>query len=466
MSQLNTSIKNEYVVNDAPPPSIETDNGEIYYNCSECSSLIEIISINVNNNIIEFNCLNKENNHKNIIIPLKEYLEKMKKYNNRALNCDECKIHNKNNKYVSYCFNCNRHLCEECLKTRNHMNHIKNNIIEIKPINEELDIIKEVINDYKNQIENLMKEKQNKINELNKSLNQNKKFENTKIDEKIKMNEKIKEEELRLNHDKYSEDINEIIKRYENEINLRKLKYINDNNKINNKYKLINEKEFIIHKFKINELEKKFNEEIKNLKYNEKIEKINNIKELNELIYNTYNTYNNNYYNALNINSILLSYINNEYIKDKIMKRILKNKYDEIYDLIQRKKKDDIDINKKKENIKNENDDEELLKSSSSNKNKAICFKCENKIKKMENDLSVLKMEIDEKDEEIKKYKEEFNKMKDNYEKNLKILKEENINNIKKFENYLKILDKRINYVDNEISIIYKINKNENYVKM
>ena len=47
-------------------------------------SVYEIISINENNNIIEFNCLNKESNHpKNIIMPLKEYLEKMKKYNNR-----------------------------------------------------------------------------------------------------------------------------------------------------------------------------------------------------------------------------------------------------------------------------------------------------------------------------------------------------------------------------------------------
>ena len=84
MSQLNQLIKNEYILNDAPPPSFEIDNGEIYYNCSECSSPIEIVSINENKNIIEFNCLNKESNHpKNIIMPLKEYIEKMKKYNNR-----------------------------------------------------------------------------------------------------------------------------------------------------------------------------------------------------------------------------------------------------------------------------------------------------------------------------------------------------------------------------------------------
>ena len=230
MSELNPLMKNEYILNDAPPPTIETNNNELYYNCSECSSLIEIISINENNNIIEFNCLNPEKKHpKNIIMPLKEYLEKMKKYNDKKLNYDECEIHNKNNKYVSFCFNCKRHLCEECLKTRNHLNHIKNNIIEIKPMNEELDIIKAVINDYKTNNENLKKEKENKIKKLNKSLNENKKLENEKFEGKIKMNEKRKEEELRLNNDKYLEDINEIIKRYQEEMNLRKLKYETDN---------------------------------------------------------------------------------------------------------------------------------------------------------------------------------------------------------------------------------------------
>ena len=352
MSDLDSITKNEYT-NDAPPAIIQVNNKEIYYNCSECSSLIEIISINENKNIIEFKCLNKESNHpKNIIMPLKEYLEKMKKYNNRKLNCEECEIHKKNNKYVSYCFNCNRHLCEECLKTRIHINHIKNNIIEIKPMNEELDIIKEVINYYKNNIKHLIKEKENKINELNKALNKNKKSENEKIEEKIKNNEKRREEELKSNNDKYLEDINNIIKRYKEEINIRKMKYINDNNKISNKYRLINGKDYTIHKFRINELDKIFNEEIKNLKYNEKIDNINNIKTINEIIYNTYKIYNNNYYNAININSILLSYIKNEYIKNKIMKSILNNKYEEIYEIIQRKMKDDNNMKKEKENNK------------------------------------------------------------------------------------------------------------------
>ena len=126
-------FNNKDILYDEIPQEIKTKNDEIYYNCSECSSPIEIISINEDNNIIEFKCLNKESNHsKNIVMPLKEYLEKMKKYNNRKSNSDICEIHNKNNKYVSFCYNCSRHLCKECLKTRIHLNHIKNDIIEMK----------------------------------------------------------------------------------------------------------------------------------------------------------------------------------------------------------------------------------------------------------------------------------------------------------------------------------------------
>ena len=75
-----SEIKNE----DNYPPAITPElNEEIYYNCSECSSLIEIISIDEENNFIEFNCLNKEKNHnKNITMLLKEYFEKKKKIKN------------------------------------------------------------------------------------------------------------------------------------------------------------------------------------------------------------------------------------------------------------------------------------------------------------------------------------------------------------------------------------------------
>ena len=45
-----------------------------FYNCSECSSLIEILSINEENNTIEFKCLNKGIN---IELSIEDYLKNM-----------------------------------------------------------------------------------------------------------------------------------------------------------------------------------------------------------------------------------------------------------------------------------------------------------------------------------------------------------------------------------------------------
>ena len=150
-------IKKENDSSDAPPPTPkfnEQETNEIneyFVICPECSSSIEIKLINEQNNIIEFRCI-KEN--KNYIMPIKEYLEKIKEYKEKNINDlkDKCEIH-KNNNYVSYCYECNCHLCDECLKTRIHINHKKSNIIEIKQIEEEINIIKEVIDDYNKKLE-------------------------------------------------------------------------------------------------------------------------------------------------------------------------------------------------------------------------------------------------------------------------------------------------------------------------
>ena len=101
---------------------------EILYNCSECSSSIELLSIDEKEYMIEFKCIN--NNHKKKL-PIKEFIDKMKKYNNKNTNKDKCDGHN--NEYECYCLDCNRHLCKECLKTRDHIYHQKNSLIEIQP---------------------------------------------------------------------------------------------------------------------------------------------------------------------------------------------------------------------------------------------------------------------------------------------------------------------------------------------
>ena len=59
MSEINNKIENNS--NHASSTTYEPliDNN-IFYNCKEYSSLIEILSINENKNIIEFKCLNKD----------------------------------------------------------------------------------------------------------------------------------------------------------------------------------------------------------------------------------------------------------------------------------------------------------------------------------------------------------------------------------------------------------------------
>ena len=73
MEIININNKSE----EAPPMPIFYENNLDNYNCTEYSSLIEIISINEKDNIIKFKCNNKDNIHKKISI--KEYLNKMKK---------------------------------------------------------------------------------------------------------------------------------------------------------------------------------------------------------------------------------------------------------------------------------------------------------------------------------------------------------------------------------------------------
>ena len=90
--------------------SKEIKLNEIYYNCNECSSPIEIITINEKTNIIEFQCIN---NHHQKKLSIKEYINEMKKFNNKNLNDEVCIQDNHNKKYEFFCLDCKKHLCKE-----------------------------------------------------------------------------------------------------------------------------------------------------------------------------------------------------------------------------------------------------------------------------------------------------------------------------------------------------------------
>jgi hypothetical protein len=146
---------------------------EIYYNCTECSSNIEILSINEKEGKIEFECINNNHHRK---MSIKEYIDKMKDFNNADINNDKCKIHKEI--YICYCFDCKIHLCKECLQSRNHISHRKINILEIQPNKKELKMFEKCISYYGDKLEKMEKEKLIKTKELNDKLTEYKKIKN------------------------------------------------------------------------------------------------------------------------------------------------------------------------------------------------------------------------------------------------------------------------------------------------
>ena len=176
-----TALEQEFVITesdsyDAPPPKQKELLKKVENNlliCPECSSEIEIILINEETNMIEFKCI-KNNHKKNLsIIQYLNEIKNIKNENNLNIFKDQCAMHKSNN-YISYCFECNCHLCNECLKIGTHLIHKKSNIIEIQPIEKELKIISEVIKNKKINLEKLYKQKERKTKELNNELAQKK----------------------------------------------------------------------------------------------------------------------------------------------------------------------------------------------------------------------------------------------------------------------------------------------------
>ena len=144
----------------------------------------------------------------------------MKKFNNKNINDDVCNEDNHNKKYEYFFLHCNKHLCKECLRKRNHINHNKKIIIEIQPSEKELNIIENVIKSYADKISILEKDKFNKIKEIKNKL---KELENKlkEINELLIKENKIKmEEELKKKKDEYLLTKQNIRDKYENELKI------------------------------------------------------------------------------------------------------------------------------------------------------------------------------------------------------------------------------------------------------
>ena len=221
-------MEDKDVMSEAPT----SDQNKLYYNCSECQSTIDIIKLD--EEIIEFKCTNKH--HKEMKI--KDYLNIMRKYNSITINNHICDKHNK--EYFSYCFECNIHLCLDCLKLCEHTKHYKCNLIELNINNEILKEIKNKIENNNTKLQDLIEEK--KINEkaLNDLMSKNsKKIENIR-DKNLEENKKAKQEKIKQINNKYMEQMKKIKIEYENKIKLLKLNHINEINNIKNTYNIIN----------------------------------------------------------------------------------------------------------------------------------------------------------------------------------------------------------------------------------
>ena len=296
---------------------------EIYYNCTECNALIEILSIDEKENTIEFICSNQ---HKKLM-PIKEFLDKMMDNDNVNINKDICQIHK--NQYMSFCFDCKKHLCKECLKTRDHIYHNKNNIIEIQPIKTELKIIKKIVKYYDDKLEKLKNKKFLIKKRLNSFLDKCKTNIDNILQKEINSSETKKKLELENNKIKFSSDIKKIREKYEKEI--KNLKELFNKNEIiiDNKYQIKKEKLELYYKYKFLLYQNKCDDILRKVSFDKNIENLTNLKRLNELVYNTYNLYNNNYYNSKNINNIIISlHQNNIHFKSFIQNESSETDYE------------------------------------------------------------------------------------------------------------------------------------------
>jgi len=464
MSKEIQKIENNSSEAPLPTPK-EGETEEIKNNnftiCPDCGSPIEILSINENNSSIDYKCLNEKNKHTDkskLTISISAYLENIKKLEENKIDelKDKCHIENHNlNNYVSYCLDCKCHLCVECLKTREHINHRKSNMIEIQPREEEIKIIKEVINDYKNEKKKLENIKKEQTKEIKQSLDKEIQEEKNSYNEKVNASEEEKEKDLKNIENKYLSDLEDIKKEYDEKVKLRKNKYLEDKEKLITEYKLKNEKLLSEKKLNIQKLEENYNATIKNLDFEIKIKNNENMLELNEIIYNTYDNYSNNYYNSMSINNLLLYYNNNRDINEK-MRNTLGNRYDQIINIRKTKFNEDIQI-KLEEELNNINKENEKLKKKLS--------KLEKKIKSEEKEQNI--NEIKENNEEFNNLDERLNKIINKLKTDLQNMKDKNKTleeeKTKKNEDFEKIqklnneLNEKLNNIPKQNVILFLI---------
>ena len=115
-----------------------------FYACSENQCFLPIEIISLDKETIKFKCFNKKDPHI-VEMKIEDYINKMKMHNiNEKRGKCTMKDHHKYD-YESFCFECSKHLCEICLKSREHLSHNKIDIKEYSPTKKELEIVNKII---------------------------------------------------------------------------------------------------------------------------------------------------------------------------------------------------------------------------------------------------------------------------------------------------------------------------------
>ena len=339
-------ISKNSIINEKINNNNEEDNLDLIlneYKCPECSSIPEIINIDYENNNIEIQCpfhIKK--------IKLHNFINEIIKYNYNFSICNFCNktmpknisklfqycyncnkkicpncfnthdlthkiiyINELNNKckkhfnelYTSFCLKCQQNICNECKKSKLHINHIKFDFAEIQPTKEELEQIVEFNNKIKNNLKIFENNDKKEINQIN-----NYKKKRLNIIEFIynNQNEKI----INDINKRINEQNNTYVKKLENLY----LKYLDDSSKIIKEYNewkesIEKEREASLSACKSNYLkaknltEEKYNTLVLKCQvYNERLRlKYNNIISLNDIIINSYNKNKNQYYYIINV---------------------------------------------------------------------------------------------------------------------------------------------------------------------
>ena len=242
------------------------------------------------------------------------------------------------NAQLLYCINCINYINKD--DNENHNNHIIKKIQEIKPNQEEFDLLNEIQIKLKDKCIRLKSKKKNAIEKIKKKYMEEKEILDKKLKEIMMISENENKNKLNSIYLKYMKDIFMMEKKYQNTIRIIESIKNNVYKLIKNKYEIY-KKNLENHSCKIINDYKKENEEklkqlninfengINNLDYDKKIKDIENMLSLNDIILNFFKIKENSYFNNTNVNNLCFYYINNEtYIN------LIKNKFNENFKIL------------------------------------------------------------------------------------------------------------------------------------